>query len=38
MPLNNSSQVLKMRAKLKAFSSKATNKNKNNFIYNSAIA
>lgn len=38
MPLNNSSQVLKMRAKLRAFSSKAANKNKNNFIYNSAIA
>lgn len=38
MPLNNSSQVLKMRSKLKAFTSKANNKNKNNFIYNSAIA
>lgn len=38
MPLNNSSQVIKMRAKLKAFALKTGTKTKNSFIYNSAVS
>lgn len=38
MPLNHSSQVIKMRAKLKAFALKTSIKTKNSFIYNSAVS
>ena len=38
MPINNLSQALKMRNKLKAFSLKAAEKSKKNFIYNKAIS
>ncbi len=38
MPINNLSQALKLRAKLKAFSLKAADKTKNNFIYNKALS
>ncbi len=38
MPINNLSQALKMRAKLKAFGLKAADKSKNNFIYNKAVS
>ena len=34
MPINNSSQVFKMRSKLRAFTLKTTTKAKSNFIYN----
>lgn len=38
MPLQNSSQVFKMRAKLRAFALKTGTKAKGSFIYNSAIS
>lgn len=38
MPLQNSSQVFKMRAKLRAFALKTSSKAKGNFIYNKAIS
>lgn len=38
MPLQNSSQVFKMRAKLRAFALKTGHKTKGNFIYNTAIS
>lgn len=38
MPLQNSSQVFKMRAKLRAFALKTNTKTKGNFIYNTAIS
>lgn len=38
MPINNLSQALKMRTKLKAFGLKAADKSKKNFIYNKAVS
>lgn len=38
MPLQNTAQVLKMRAKLKAFTLKTGHKAKDNFIYNAAVS
>jgi hypothetical protein len=38
MPINHSSQVIKMRNKLKNFASQSSLKTKNNFIYNSVVS
>jgi len=38
MPINNSSQVSKMRSKLRLLASKANSKTKDNFIYNTAVS
>jgi hypothetical protein len=38
MPINNSSQVIKMRNKLKVFALKADTKSTSSFIYNSAVS
>lgn len=37
-PLNHTSQVLKMRNKLKDFAAKTSSKSKNSFIYNAVFS
>jgi len=38
MPINNSSQVSKMRAKLKGLTLKTNKKTNSSFIYNTAVS
>jgi len=38
MPINNSSQVSKMRAKLKGLALKTNKKTNSSFIYNTAVS